>query len=154
MERKNLPQPEPRGQDGVERVYRSDKIAVYWDPTQCIHVGFCFRGLPGVFKPQARPWVEVDQADPEQIAEVVMRCPSGALRFERLDGGPQEPVPEETTISAQPNGPLYLRGRLRIVQEDGSERVETRVALCRCGNSANKPFCDGTHLRARFRSDR
>jgi uncharacterized Fe-S cluster protein YjdI len=154
VEKKYSPQTEPRLRDGVERVYRNDRIAVYWDPTRCIHVGFCFRGLPGVFKPQVRPWIDVDQADPEQIAEVVMRCPTGALNFERLDGGPQEPVTEETTISAEPNGPLYLRGRLRIIQEDGSERVETRAALCRCGLSANKPYCDGTHLRARFRSDR
>ena len=146
-------QPEAREQRGVERVYRNGQIAVYWDPTQCIHVGYCFQDLPEVFKPQSRPWVDVNQATPGEIAEVVMRCPSGALRFERLDGGPQEPVSEEATISPQPNGPLYVRGRVRIVQEDGSERVETRVALCRCGHSANKPFCDNTHLRAGFRSD-
>ena len=149
----NNPDSEARHEHGVERVYRNEHIAVYWDRTQCVHVGYCFQGLPEVFKPQERPWIDPNWAEPAQIAEVVMRCPSGALRFERLDGGPQEPVPEETTISPQPNGPLYLRGRLRIVGEDGRERVETRVALCRCGHSANKPFCDNTHLRARFRSD-
>lgn len=144
---------ESRYEHGVERIYRNEYIAVYWDRTQCIHVGHCFQGLPAVFKPRERPWVDVNLADPDQIAEIVMRCPSGALRFERLDGGPQEPVSAETTISPQPNGPLYLRGQLRLVGEDGSERVETRMALCRCGHSANKPFCDNTHLRANFRSD-
>jgi CDGSH-type Zn-finger protein len=81
-----------------------------------------------------------------------MRCSTGALHFERLDGGPQEAVPEETTITERPNGPLYVRGRLKIRRQDGSVREETRVALCRCGQSANKPFCDGTHRRIGFRT--
>jgi CDGSH-type Zn-finger protein len=61
-------------------------------------------------------------------------------------------VTEETTITEQPNGPLYVHGRLQIRRQDGSVREETRVALCPCGQSANKPFCDGTHRRIGFRT--
>jgi len=143
---------EERKRLGVERVYRNDQIAVSWEPKFCIHAGYCFRGLPHVFKPLERPWVDVNAASPDEIATTVMRCPTGALHFERLDGGPQEAVPEETTISERPNGPLYVRGRLKIRCQDGSIREETRVALCRCGQSANKPFCDGTHRRIGFRT--
>jgi CDGSH-type Zn-finger protein len=59
-----------------------------------------------------------------------------------MSATPQEP---------RPNGPLFVRGRLRIVGDDGEViREDTRVALCRCGGSSNKPFCDGTHRRNGF----
>lgn len=141
-----------RKRPGVERVYRNDHIAVSWEPRLCIHAGYCFRRLPHVFKPDERPWVDVDAATPDEIAATVMRCPSGALHFERLDGGPQETVPAETTVTERPGGPLYVRGHLKIRLQDGSVREETRVALCRCGHSANKPFCDGTHRRIDFQT--
>ena len=139
-----------RKRPGVERIYSNEQIAVSWEPRLCIHFGACFRRLPGVFKPLDRPWVDVNSAPPDEIAATVMQCPTGALHFERLDGGPQEAVPEETRITERPNGPLFVRGHLKIRREDGSVRDETRVALCRCGQSANKPFCDGTHRRIGF----
>jgi CDGSH-type Zn-finger protein len=106
-----------------------------------------------VFDAWRRPWIEVDDAAPDEIAEVVMRCPSGALHFTRLDGGAQE-QDAEPTIQPEINGPLLLRGRVRIVDASGRlVREDTRLALCRCGGSANKPFCDGTHSRIRFRSE-
>jgi len=147
------PENEARKRPGVEREYRSrqGEILVYWEPKMCNHTGSCFRGLPGVFKPQHRPWVLVDAASADEIADVVMTCPTGALHFERFDGGPQEPRPEETTIDARPNGPLHVRGRVRIVGPGGQLiREDTRVALCRCGVSENKPFCDGSHRRIGF----
>ena len=106
-----------------------------------------------MFDAVARPWIDVDQATADEIAEVVMTCPTGALHFRRLDGGPDEAGPPETTVNPQRDGPLYLRGTLRI--EDASGRLireDTRVALCRCGASSNKPFCDGTHRLIGFRS--
>ena len=147
------PETEERKRPGVERVYSNDQISVSWAPKLCIHAGHCFRGLPEVFQPQTKPWVKIDGATADKIAEVVMTCPTGALHFERLDGGPQELPLAETTISAQPNGPLYVRGQVRIVAPGGHLiREDTRVALCRCGHSENKPFCDGSHRRAGFRT--
>ena len=144
---------ELRKQRDVERVYRNDHIAVTWEPKLCIHAGYCFRGLPEVFQPESRPWVKVDAATANQIAETVMACPTGALHFERLDGGPQELPTEETTIQARPNGPLFIRGKLRITGPGNQLiREDTRVALCRCGHSENKPFCDGSHRRVGFRT--
>ena len=144
---------ELRKRHDVERVYGNEQIAVTWEPKFCIHAGYCFRGLPEVFQPESRPWVKINVAAPEQIAETVMRCPTGALHFERLDGGPQEPQPDETTIQTRPNGPLYVRGKVRITGTGGTLiREDTRVALCRCGASENKPFCDGSHRRVGFRT--
>ena len=119
----------------------------------CIHAGNCFRGLPEVFQPQSRRWVKVDAAAADKIAEVVMTCPTGALHFERLDGGQPEPKPAEATIQPRLNGPLYVRGTVRILGPGGIViREDTRVALCRCGHSENKPFCDGSHRRVGFRT--
>ena len=93
----------------------------------------------------------VDQ--PAGVERADQRCPTGALHFRRLDGGPQEPVPEATTIQERPNGPLFVRGDVTIFGQDHTlVRQDTRVALCRCGASANKPFCDGSHRRVGFRT--
>jgi CDGSH-type Zn-finger protein len=58
---------------------------------------------------------------------------------------------DSATIDARPNGLLYVRGHLRITGTGGQLiREDTRVALCRCGHSENKPFCDGNHRRVGF----
>ena len=141
----------PEAERGPRRVYANDAIEVHWEPKLCIHARSCVRGLPGVFDPDRRPWVDVDAADADAIAATVLTCPTGALHFRRLDGGPQE-EPQETTVEVLPNGPLVVRGEVRIEDVDGRLICEdTRVALCRCGGSENKPFCDGTHRRIGFR---
>jgi uncharacterized Fe-S cluster protein YjdI len=143
----------PREQRGPSRLYANDKIEVVWEPRLCIHSGNCWRRLNNVFNPEARPWVDVDGAPPDEIAETILTCPTGALHFRRLDDGPQEEPREPTTIEPRPNGPLFLRGRVRIVDADGNVvREDTRVALCRCGGSGNKPFCDGTHRTNGFQT--
>lgn len=135
-----------------EREYRTDAIVVFWEPSLCIHAAECIRGLPRVFNPRTRPWVRIEQGTPDALAEVVSRCPSGALSFERLDGGPQEQVPDPPEVYAEPHGPLHFRGRLRIEDQTGALiREATRASLCRCGASSNKPFCDLTHFRTGFR---
>jgi uncharacterized Fe-S cluster protein YjdI/CDGSH-type Zn-finger protein len=146
---------QPRYAPTVERVYANDRIEVAWEPAFCIHVAECLRGLPAVFDNQRRPWITIDNGSPDEIGEVIERCPTGALHFRRRDRGPQEPVPEETTVQERPNGPLFVRGKIRIVGQDRKlVREDVRVALCRCGASQNKPFCDGSHRRVGFRTTR
>lgn len=144
--------PEARKQPGVERTYGTDEIVVTWEPALCIHTARCLRALPQVFDVNRRPWVLVDAAPADAVAAAVRRCPTGALRFERFDGAPQEELPDPPVIEAQPDGPLYVYGRVRIVKQDGEERELPRAALCRCGESNNKPFCDNMHRRVGFRS--
>lgn len=136
------------------RTYANDSIEVAWEPRLCIHTGNCVRGLGEVFDRDRRPWVRVDGADADRVAATVLTCPTGALRFRRLDGGPQEEPPSETTIEPQPDGPLFVRGRLRLVDGEGKTvREVTRAALCRCGASGNKPFCDNSHRTIGFKSE-
>ena len=147
-------QEEARKRPTVEREYRTGEIVVYWEPKFCMHSARCLMSLPEVFDASARPWVAVDAASADDIAKVVLTCPSGALHFERLDGGPQEAPDEPTTIRAARNGPLFQRGRISVTNDAGEViREDTRVALCRCGGSENKPFCDGTHRHNGFRAD-
>ncbi|KNY04854.1 MULTISPECIES: CDGSH iron-sulfur domain-containing protein [unclassified Microbacterium] len=62
---------------------------------------------------------------------------------------------DEVTITAYPDGPLLVRGRVDLLGDDGTpvEQRRRTVALCRCGLSTIKPFCDGTHKAAGFRTD-
>ena len=145
---------EERKKPGVEREYGNEQIVVSWEPQYCIHTANCLNAEPEVFDSMRRPWIKLEPATAERIAAAVMRCPTGALHFRRIDAGPQEPVPEETTVEPRTNGPLFVRGKLRFVTPRGDViREDTRVALCRCGQSSNKPFCDGTHRVVGFRAE-
>jgi uncharacterized Fe-S cluster protein YjdI/CDGSH-type Zn-finger protein len=129
-------------------IYTGEAITVTFDSRKCIHAAECTRGLPAVFDIQKRPWVQPQHAPAAVVAEIVERCPSGALQYTRHDGAPNETIPAVTMVRPQPNGPLYVRGPLRIVNEQGEVVYEgARAALCRCGASGNKPFCDNSHLR-------
>ncbi len=135
----------------ARRVYSSDKINVSFDSALCIHTANCLRGLPQVFDLDAKPWISPDTASPEDVAEVVERCPSGALQYERLDGGPQEQPEAEPLIYATQNGPLMVRGDVKLLDADGNVKSDGhRMTLCRCGESSNKPFCDSTHRKNGF----
>ncbi len=131
----------------MDRLYTGTGITVSYDAARCRHVAECVRGLPLVFDPHRRPWILPDNEDDKQLlAEVVRRCPTGALHY-RLDDGPDEVPDPVTTVTAVPDGPLLVRGDLRLDLGESGTLAETRAALCRCGLSENKPFCDGSHER-------
>ena len=145
---------EARTRRSVSRRYENASIEVKWEPEYCIHATTCWRSLPEVFRPREVPWVLPDKANADEIAWVVAACPSGALSFRRLDGGPEEPVPDLTTVEPQADGPLHVRGHLRVLDAEGNViREATRMALCRCGHSENKPFCDLSHRSSGFKAD-
>jgi CDGSH-type Zn-finger protein/uncharacterized Fe-S cluster protein YjdI len=129
--------------------YKGKCIDIYFTVDRCTHVEACVRGAPRVFDPLRKPWIDADAADPDKVAEVVLRCPTGALHFKRKDGGFEESIPEKNQISVCKNGPLWVRGDIEIQNFDGSVILtDTRVALCRCGASKIKPLCDESHLFA------
>lgn len=131
--------------------YQAPGITVTFDDRRCIHARECVRGLPAVFDPDKRPWITPGNAPADELAAVIARCPTGALHFERVDGGPAEPVPADNSIAVAPDGPLYAHGDVDVVTPEGRELLrDTRVALCRCGASGNKPLCDNTHRAIGF----
>jgi len=132
--------------------FETDAITVTWSKQRCIHAAECVRRLPTVFEPGRRPWVTPADASADRVAEVVKRCPTGALHYERHDGGEAEPVPAVNTVLVSRDGPTYLKGDLELIGPDGSVVLrDTRMAICRCGASQHKPLCDNAHRAAGFR---
>ena len=138
--------------DAVRKVYRGKDVEVSFDLDLCVHIAECLRGHPGVFDLNRRPWVLPDMAEAEAVVEIVRRCPSGALLYRRLDGGPQEDPDGPTQATPVRNGPLLVTGRIDVVREDGSVETLPRATLCRCGESQHKPFCDNRHIAIGFRA--
>jgi uncharacterized Fe-S cluster protein YjdI len=137
--------------DRVTKEYATDEIVVEWEPSLCFHSHNCVRSLPQVFDSGRRPWIMVDAASADEVEAAVAKCPSGALRTRRAVAQPAPPRPKPE-VRASADGPLLLSGGVRVVDADGALLYEgEKAALCRCGGSANKPFCDGTHTKNGFR---
>jgi uncharacterized Fe-S cluster protein YjdI len=132
------------------RRYSTDEIVVEWESRLCYHSHNCVRALPQVFDPNARPWVSPEAASADEVEAAVARCPSGALRTRRA-GSPQPRRQEPLDLRASADGPLLVTGGVRVLDADGTVLYEgEKAALCRCGGSQNKPFCDGTHKTLGF----
>ena len=112
--------------------YESEDLVVEYDLIRCIDAEECVRGLPTVFDPSRKPWVDVSGARPDAVAQVILDCPTGALRYRVKHKSTEAEVPApQNTAEIVPDGPLYVAGELRLVVP--GEVTETRVALCRCG---------------------
>jgi uncharacterized Fe-S cluster protein YjdI len=142
---------ERRYEPDVVKEYVGDGISVGWEPKLCIHVASCIRRLPLVFDPDARLWAKADAARADEIAAAIETCPTGALTYTRTDGSPQEAPAPVTTVNPRPNGPLFVRGDIDVVDAQGQVvRRATRIAFCRYGQSRNKPYCDLSHRAVGF----
>lgn len=131
--------------------YSNGEITIVWKPGTCIHAGKCVQGLPEVFKPKENPWIKIDQASTDALINQVKACPSGALSY--YVNGEKDQVAEtkETTVEVLANGPLLVHGTCSVKNADGTtETKNNTTAFCRCGASANKPYCDGGHRKIGF----
>ena len=126
------------------------------NPDLCAAARFCHRG--------EEAWGYTERSDDPEARETAIEeacaCPSGSLvAWDKKTGRPIEPEFEPSiSLVENPNdgtsGPVWVKGRIPIESADGQEyETRNRVTLCRCGKSENKPFCDGTHVSIRFRSD-
>jgi len=128
------------------QTYEGKSVTVSYDATRCIHVGECVRGLKQVFDTDRKPWIQPDNAAVENVVDVISRCPTGALKFIRKDGGAAEQPEDVNRVTVSEDGPLYAQGRIQINHPDGSVLLnDTRVAFCRCGATRHPPYCDGRH---------
>jgi CDGSH-type Zn-finger protein/uncharacterized Fe-S cluster protein YjdI len=143
-----VPPPAPASTivDGIETV-RGQDLELMFETRRCIHARFCVTGAPNVFLANVQgPWLHPDSMPVERVVEVAHACPSGAIRYRRLDGEANESAPPVNLIGVRESGPYAFRGQLQI---DG-EPSGFRATLCRCGASRNKPFCDGSHQEIAF----
>jgi CDGSH-type Zn-finger protein/uncharacterized Fe-S cluster protein YjdI len=132
--------------DGVEYVEGRAMTLIY-EGHRCIHARFCVTGAPRVFLANVQgPWIHPDAIDAERLAAIAQECPSGAIRYRRKDGRPDEDAPPVNLAAIRENGPYAFRAALML---DGADSG-FRATLCRCGASKNKPFCDGSHHEIEF----
>lgn len=128
----------------IEEVEGKD-VTIRFEAKKCIHSRGCVLGRPDVFVPNVDgEWIHPDSAAADEVAELAHNCPSGAITYIRRDGR-NETAPIVNTIRVRENGPLACHGEMTI---DGTSAL--RATLCRCGRSANKPYCDGSHGNGAF----
>lgn len=126
---------------------RGHEFIIHFNGSRCIHSRNCVLDRPDVFVPNVKgDWIFPDRANSEGISQLARNCPSGAIRYERVDGGPGETPPLVNTVRVRENGPLAINAPLVI---EGAEQG-LRATLCRCGQSKKKPYCDGSHAAAGF----
>ena len=138
--------PAPKTVAGVDEIEGKD-LTLLFDSRKCIHSRFCVTWAPQVFLANVQgPWIHPDAVDVERLAEIADVCPSGAIRYRRKDGKPDESAPLVNLVTIRENGPYAVRADMQL---DGQRGVY-RATLCRCGASKNKPFCDGSHNEVKF----
>lgn len=139
--------PTPTTRDGVDYI-AGDKLTLIYEGRKCIHSRFCVTGAPQVFIANVEgPWIHPDAIDVARLVEIAHACPSGAIRYERKDGAPNETAPPVNLVSIRENGPYAVHADLRLGDET---TPRYRATLCRCGASKAKPFCDSSHKTIEF----
>jgi CDGSH-type Zn-finger protein len=132
-----------RGENEADErlIFESDPITFYENIAICSHAGFCPSGKPDVWRPENG---EQEFSD-EELIKKVRKCPSGALSYAR---GSTEHRDQERPckMRLKKNGPLEIEGGIELRNTDWGEGASREhYALCRCGASKMKPFCDGSH---------
>lgn len=131
--------------DGIS-VAEAHGMRLEVDIERCIHSRNCVSSRPDVFVPNVQgPWLHPELASAEELLALARNCPSGAIQVRPLSEGIGEEPPERAVIRLCENGPYAVHGMYSI-----AGRSELRATLCRCGNSARKPYCDGSHVKAAF----
>ena len=138
----------------TKKSYSNKEITVIWKPDLCIHSTKCWKASLEIFNPKRRPWIDMSSGTTEEIIKIVDNCPSGALSYERNNQMSEQKAQSQqsqTTVQVNKGGPYLVKGKFVFVGSDGKEEIkEGSVALCRCGASNNKPFCDGAHRKIGF----
>lgn len=132
-------------------VYEGTGVVVRDDRSLCQHAGFCGNRLGNVWETVRGSGTE-DSVTRAQMMAMIEHCPSGALSFRMTVDGPDVEPELATEIGVVADGPYFLTGRVPLVRSDGvAMEARNRMTLCRCGQSARKPLCDGSHVAAGFR---
>ncbi|MFI1920005.1 ferritin-like domain-containing protein [Nocardia sp. NPDC020380] len=141
-------------------VYQGEQVTIYDNRGICQHSGLCTDRLAAVFRAGGEPFVTPNGGRLDEVVRTVRGCPSGALAvgFDGVEAreltdwhGTREPVIEVTQ-----DGPYRIRGSIPLAGPGGAEIERAagasteHYALCRCGQSQNKPFCSGMHWYVDF----
>jgi CDGSH-type Zn-finger protein/uncharacterized Fe-S cluster protein YjdI len=141
--------------------YVGNKITVHDNRRICSHAAECVNNLASVFRLNARPWINPDAANVEEVINTIRKCPSGALSYsidgiEHRDQNDRNPM-----VTVSKDGPYLITGGIELIGGDANNTIQfgdgaskEHYTLCRCGASNNKPFCDGMHEVINFKDDK
>jgi CDGSH-type Zn-finger protein len=139
---------DPSRAKGETNEYAGRQITIVDNTDVCCRDRSCVTELPQVFET-----CDPNAASPEDIMKTIHKCPSGALTY-KIGGKHCQDFGREPAMTVTGNGPVKVVGGVCLNDEMGSKPAcEEHYALCRCGGSKNKPFCDGTHADIDFRDD-
>lgn len=137
-----------------QRIHDGTGVVVRRDGSLCMHAGFCKGRTRGIVEMME----DIGDSDVRgRVVGTVERCPSGSYVYglEGSDDDVEPDLAESIAVIEEVDGSascLWVTGEIPIERSDG-EAFETRnrVTLCRCGQSKNRPLCDGTHAKIGFR---
>ena len=134
--------------------YEAETLAIHDNRGICAHAGRCTDGIAAVFRLKQEPWIDPDAATRDEIIATVRQCPSGALSYS-VEGVEHRDREGEPAFFVSPNGPYVVTGGPDLLDTTRGEGASTEnFTLCRCGESKNKPFCDGAHWSKKFADDK
>ncbi|MFP4479205.1 MAG: glutamate synthase-related protein [Candidatus Izemoplasmatales bacterium] len=134
-----------------EKTYEGKEVTIHDDRGICSHAGYCTDGLPKVFNMDKDPWIDPNGASKKEIIETIEKCPSGALSY-KIDGVLYNAYHKDPELEITEDGHYRVRGFIKLNDDDQPQSQE-HYALCRCGESKNKPFCDGSHWYEKFKDN-
>lgn len=135
----------------TKEIVAGREVTIEFDGARCIHSRNCVLTHPEVFVPNVKgEWIYPDAAPADEVIRLGQMCPSGAIRVFLNKGSlSSDAAPVVNTLRVRENGPLAIDAQLLV---KGELHEGPRATLCRCGQSKNKPFCDGAHVAAGFQA--
>ena len=131
--------------------YKGKEITIHDNNGVCAKRGHCSGNLPSVFNSKREPWIDPDAESADAIAQIIEMCPSGALSYTK-DGILHKDLDRKPEITVLKDGPYEVVGGPELRDPGGSSpESKEHYSLCRCGDSKNKPFCDGQHKKTKFK---
>ena len=134
-------------------VVEGQQVTISYTPVLCGHIAACQVLHKQVFDPAKKPWIQPENGTLEGILSVIKACPSGALRVAVGDEEEHHIDSDETSIRINKHGPYVVKNVELEAEFNGAGASEKEFILCRCGQSKNKPFCDGTHYDVKWKDD-
>ncbi len=138
-------------QKEITKEYSNGELTVVWKPAKCIHAKVCVSKLPNVYDPNKKPWITAENATTDELKAQIDKCPSGALSYIMKNDKANDEINSSTLVNVAENGPLIISGSMEITDSNGKKEMKSKAAFCRCGASANKPYCDGSHVKIGFK---
>lgn len=134
--------------------YKGKQVTIHDNRGICAHAGICTDRLASVFRYGQEPWIDPNGASIKEIDAIIQACPSGALSYS-VDGIENKPkYSDKAQILVAPGGPYAVKGSVELEGVEWGEGArQDCFDLCRCGQSKNKPFCDGSHWNTEFDED-